>query len=268
MSDSYYVRIRGRSLGPYGLDMMRQMIHRGQAGRSHEVSYDSQSWRPAETFVELFEKDGNSGAGSAVQPPRWHYTAKGIEQPGPIDHQSLLNLIAAGQVGPLDKVRNESMADWEVVCHLPELVDHVPSSVPVSLSRVRRSPSEWWLQGWRRYGVFEGRACREEFWYYALFNLLLGCLAVMLDLGFRTIDINSGVGLFQTINSAATIVPTAAVAARRLHDTNRSGWSQLVVFAPVVGAILLLIWLAADGDPHANQYGSDPKWQPGEGARA
>lgn len=267
MSDLYYVRDRGRILGPYDLDVMRQLIGRSQVGRSHELSLDSQSWRPASSFMELFEQGKKKDGELLTDGPRWHYTAKGIEQPGPIDHQSLLNLIAAGHVGPLDKVWNESMPDWAVVCQLPELAATVLPPIEAPAVK-RRSPLEWWLRGWRNYADFESRACREEFWYFALFTVLLGCVAFMLDLGLRTIDSGSGVGLFHTLNTAVTLVPNVAVTTRRLHDTDRSGWWQLLAFVPVVGAILLLVWLATDGDPRDNRYGPDPKGRARGGAFA
>lgn len=258
MTESYYVRDRGRTLGPFGTEEMRHRIRRGYVGRSHEISCDGQSWQPAFTFAELFDRESGLNQAQAAPGPQWHYTARGIEQPGPIDQQSLINLIAAGQVGALDKVWNDSFPEWAVVCQVPQLAGSVPPE-RVAPAPVRRSPVAWWLEGWRKYADFEGRACRQEFWYYALFNGLIGFVALALDAGFRTIDLDSGVGLFQTLNAAAAIVPNAAAATRRLHDTNRPGWLQLLVFLPLVGAILLIVWLAADGDPHENRYGQDPK---------
>ena len=260
MTESYYVRNQGRTLGPYGFEELRQRIQRGQVGRSHEISRDGESWQPAVIFGELFDQENRSDRLTGMNALQWHYTAKGIEQPGPIDHQSLVNLIVAGQVGAIDQVRNDPMAEWAVVCHVPELAGHIPPPTG-AVSPVRRSPVEWWLQGWRNFANFEGRACRREFWYFVLFNGIVGCVAALLDLGFRTIDFDSGVGLFQTINAAAALVPSSAVTARRLHDTNRSGWFQLLVFVPLVGGIVLLIWLAAAGDAHDNGYGPDPKRQ-------
>ena len=55
------------------------------------------------------------------------------------------------------------------------------------------------------------------------------------------------------------LVPSVAVASRRLHDTNRSGWTQLIVFIPLVGSIILLVFLAQDSSFERNRYGPNPK---------
>jgi uncharacterized membrane protein YhaH (DUF805 family) len=53
----------------------------------------------------------------------------------------------------------------------------------------------------------------------------------------------------------ATLVPSIAVGARRLHDVNKSGWWQLLVIVPVVGWIILLIWVIKKGDEGENRFG-------------
>jgi len=83
----------------------------------------------------------------------------------------------------------------------------------------------------RKYATFKGRASRSEFWWWALFTLLgqvvLGMIHEKLGLGF----------------AVATLLPYLAVTARRLHDTNRGGWHQLIGLVPFVGLIVLIYWL-------------------------
>lgn len=43
-----------------------------------------------------------------------------------------------------------------------------------------------------------------------------------------------------------------------MHDVDRSGWWWLLVFIPVVGWIVLLVWAVTRGTPGPNRYGSDP----------
>ena len=86
-----------------------------------------------------------------------------------------------------------------------------------------------------KYADFAGRATRSEYWWFFLFILLV-------NLGLSLFS-NALSGLF----SLATVVPSIAAAARRLHDTNRSGWWQLIVFLPVVGMVVLIVFLAQDG---------------------
>lgn len=86
-----------------------------------------------------------------------------------------------------------------------------------------------------KYADFNGVAGRSEFWWFALFNLI--CTVV---LGFFSAILS---GLF----SVATLVPYLAVASRRLHDTDRSGWLQLVGLIPLIGWIIVIYWLAQEG---------------------
>jgi uncharacterized membrane protein YhaH (DUF805 family) len=59
--------------------------------------------------------------------------------------------------------------------------------------------------------------------------------------------------------SLALAVPSIAVATRRLHDTGRSGWWQLLALIPLVGLIVLIVFLAQDGKSGQNHYGPSPK---------
>ena len=86
-----------------------------------------------------------------------------------------------------------------------------------------------------KYADFAGCATRPEYWWFFRFILLV-------NLGLSLFS-NALSGLF----SLATVVPSIAAAARRLHDTNRSGWWQLIVFLPVVGMVVLIVFLAQDG---------------------
>jgi len=85
-----------------------------------------------------------------------------------------------------------------------------------------------------KYATFSGIASKSEFWWWALFNLIAAvCLSVInekLSLAF----------------SVATFLPYIAVTARRLHDTDRSGWAQLVGIIPVIGWIILIVWLCQE----------------------
>jgi len=97
-----------------------------------------------------------------------------------------------------------------------------------------------------KYADFNGRAKRPEYWWFALFVFL-----VSLGLGIVS-DIVSA--LF----SLATLLPSLAVGARRLHDTKRSGWWQLLWLVPVIGWIVVIVFLVQEGNTEANQYGSAP----------
>lgn len=67
----------------------------------------------------------------------------------------------------------------------------------------------------------------------------------------------SGVGLLGSLYSLAVLIPSLAVGARRLHDTGRSGWWQLIALIPFVGVIILIVFLASGSQPGKNQYDSE-----------
>lgn len=101
----------------------------------------------------------------------------------------------------------------------------------------------------KNYFNFEGRATRREFWTFTLaymvVNLILSCIP-------KAGPIISG------LLGLALLCPSLGVGARRLHDINKSGWLQLIAFIPLVGAIILIVWWAKEGNKEANQYGEVP----------
>ncbi|MBY8872021.1 DUF805 domain-containing protein [Micromonospora sp. PLK6-60] len=112
-----------------------------------------------------------------------------------------------------------------------------------------------------QYAGFRGRARRSEYWWFFLFTLILGIVAGILDSALGT-DFGSepgSTGVIGLIVGLALLLPTLAVAVRRLHDTDRSGWWLLIGFVPLVGGIVLLVFFAIDGTRGSNRYGADPK---------
>jgi len=106
-----------------------------------------------------------------------------------------------------------------------------------------------------KYAVFEGRACRSEYWWFFLFNLPMHGATGLLDVAIFGGE--SG-GLLNGLYSLAVLLPGLGVGVRRLHDTNHSGWWLLISLVPLVGFILLIVWLARPGDAGPNRFGPDP----------
>jgi uncharacterized membrane protein YhaH (DUF805 family) len=109
----------------------------------------------------------------------------------------------------------------------------------------------------RKYIGFSGRAARSEYWYWALFILLLQIVAWLIDMtlfGFNT----TGVNPIGSIFSLATFLPGLAVSIRRLHDIDRVGWWVLLALIPVIGWIVLIYWACLRGTVGANRFGPDP----------
>jgi uncharacterized membrane protein YhaH (DUF805 family) len=96
-----------------------------------------------------------------------------------------------------------------------------------------------------KYADFEGRATRSEFWWWALFVTLVSAATGVVS------DVLSGVF------SLAVLLPYLAVGARRLHDTDRSGWLQLIGLIPLIGWVLLIVWFAQEGK-EPNRYAATP----------
>ena len=104
-----------------------------------------------------------------------------------------------------------------------------------------------------KYAIFSGRASRSEFWFFVLFGLLGGIIAAIIDtmiLGYSA-EVNGPINL---IFSVALILPSISVAARRLHDLDKSGWWQLLWFT-IIGGILIIIWHATEGENKKNKFG-------------
>jgi len=117
----------------------------------------------------------------------------------------------------------------------------------------------WYIEALKKYAVFSGRSRRKEYWYFALFNLIITIVLTLIDSSIGTLDSNSGYGVLNTIYSLGVLLPGLGVSIRRLHDIGRSGWWLLIGFIPLVGAIVLIIFFVKDSQPGENQYGPSPK---------
>ena len=111
-----------------------------------------------------------------------------------------------------------------------------------------------------KYVTFTGRARRSEYWWYALFAFVLGWVAVIVDYSMGWINREMGIGVCSGILSLALFLPSLAACVRRLHDTGRSGWWYLIGLIPLVGPIVLLIFLVLDSKPEENRFGASPKY--------
>lgn len=123
----------------------------------------------------------------------------------------------------------------------------------------------------KSYAKFDGRATRKEFWVFTLFNGIVGFLLSTIDkiIGLSlysapammpdgTVENVVILGVLYTIYTLAALIPAIAITTRRLHDTDRSGWWQLL-YLTIIGGIVVLIFLVLDGTIGKNRYGEDPK---------
>ena len=100
----------------------------------------------------------------------------------------------------------------------------------------------------KKYATFEGRARKSEFWWFQLFCLIVELAGAFIDhlMGYES-------GFFELVAYILILLPSLSVGARRLHDTGRSGWWQLL-YLTIIGVIVLIVWWVADGGKK-NKYG-------------
>jgi uncharacterized membrane protein YhaH (DUF805 family) len=108
--------------------------------------------------------------------------------------------------------------------------------------------------GFSNYVNFSSRAIRSEYWFWVLFAVIGEAVGSGLD---YTIFATS-TGLFYSVFALAVFLPSLAVAIRRLHDLDRSGWWILISLIPIVGGIVLIVWFCSPGTPGPNRFGPDP----------
>lgn len=118
---------------------------------------------------------------------------------------------------------------------------------------------EWMLLPFRRYAEFGGRSRRKEYWMFTLLGVLVAA-ALRIVFGDGTSMGLSGTGtIINGLWGLGSFIPSLAVAFRRLHDTDRSAWWLLLWLVPIVGWIVLLVFLCQDGTRGGNRFGHDPK---------
>jgi uncharacterized membrane protein YhaH (DUF805 family) len=143
----------------------------------------------------------------------------------------------------------------------------------------------WFVTALQKFLDFKGRAQRAEYWFFVLFYVLLSFPVAFIATmtGYEDLNLIYALGL---------LLPSLAVAARRLHDTGRSGWIQaapigaagvsgftgaiafssptsagflvfgLAVAAFIVAQGMLVYFLVKDSDPGDNKFGPNPKAEP------
>ena len=112
-------------------------------------------------------------------------------------------------------------------------------------------------RGFRKYFTFSGRATRAEAWWWVLFIVLAGIVLAVVDTLTGTRGMFGDSGLPGFLFQLATLVPSFALGARRLHAINRTGWWLLLWFVLVIGWIVLIVWAIKRGDECPNKYGPD-----------
>jgi len=121
---------------------------------------------------------------------------------------------------------------------------------------------KWFVKALNQYADFKGRAGREEFWMFVLFNFFVTFAITGIGIGISIWTGKTGVVALPLIYMMAVLIPSWAAVFRRLHDTGRSAWFLLACLIPVVGWIWLLVVLTYKGIKEDNLYGKNPAETP------
>ena len=123
----------------------------------------------------------------------------------------------------------------------------------------------------KKYSTFEGRATRSEFWYFMLLHNIIYTMLffIYVIIGFAlytreamNLDLLYFLVSTFTLVWLITIIPGMALTCRRLHDTDKSGWLQLLILIPLIGPIVLIVFFASAGTEKENRFGPNPKPAP------
>ena len=117
----------------------------------------------------------------------------------------------------------------------------------------------WYLHVFKNYATFSGRARRKEYWMFFLISALISIVLTLLDILLGTYSVEYEAGLFSGLYSLLILIPSIAVVVRRLHDTDRSGWWILISLIPLIGVIVLFVFMCLDSQPGTNRFGANPK---------
>ena len=111
----------------------------------------------------------------------------------------------------------------------------------------------------KKYACFSGRARRQEYWLFFLFNFIAAFVVGFIGGFLASVTGVDAFAFLGAIYNLAVLIPSFAVFCRLMHDTGRSGWWWLIGLIPFVGIIVLLVFCCLDSQPGENKYGPNPK---------
>jgi uncharacterized membrane protein YhaH (DUF805 family) len=116
---------------------------------------------------------------------------------------------------------------------------------------------ESFISGFTNWKNFSGRACRSEFWYFALSISLIASFLVLLEIAAGIFSEEFGYGPFSALFQIIVIVPSISITSRRLQDRGISGWWQLS-YITIIGIFVILILLMLPAKEDENKWGRNP----------
>ena len=119
---------------------------------------------------------------------------------------------------------------------------------------------DWALMPLRRYADFSGRSRRKEYWSYLLGVVVIAIIIGIIEGAAGLSGMVGGIyGPLTALFFLGIIVPSIAVQIRRFHDQDKSGWFVLIGLIPILGGLIVLVFMFLEGTKGPNRFGPDPK---------
>ena len=112
----------------------------------------------------------------------------------------------------------------------------------------------FYVDAWKKFADFGGRSRRKEFWFFWLINMVISYVLTLITSKLGVVG-----SIVTGVFSLAILVPSLAVAIRRMHDIGKSGWWICINFIPLIGTIWYIILAAKDSEVTNNKWGACPK---------
>lgn len=130
----------------------------------------------------------------------------------------------------------------------------------VTPKKKKPSPFYWYEKVvFEKYAKFSGRASRREYWWFTLFNIIICCITIFLDIKIQN-NLDNYTFYLTAIYFILILTPMLALQIRRLHDIGCSGWCQLIMFIPYVGGLILLVMHCLPSQLGETRYGTPPEY--------
>lgn len=119
---------------------------------------------------------------------------------------------------------------------------------------------EWMILPLKRYADFKGRSRRKEYWMFLLGVVIAAIFVALIEtaLGIGG-SIGGTNGPLSLLLILGIIIPSLAVQIRRFHDQDKSGWFVLIGFIPLLGSLIVFVFMCLEGTRGPNRFGPDPK---------
>lgn len=113
-------------------------------------------------------------------------------------------------------------------------------------------PMQYYVNAFKNYVNFQGRARRKEYWMFVLFNFIVSTVVAIVAMLIRF-------PMLSNIYALVVLCPSVALIVRRLHDIGK-GWIWILIgLIPIIGQIWLIVLMCMDSQPGSNEFGPNPK---------